>query len=109
MEVVKTKPLFRLPLFFTLDDEKIAAIIPGVTVAGLKVLRQKFEEEAGVGVLTVDDPVYAERWKQADLTLEQRMRVGYGWAAWGAFEHQAALQANAAADSASAPLNDSDF
>lgn len=103
METAKKKPSFRLPLFYSLDDEKIAALIPAVTAAGLKALKQGFEEEAGVGVLTVDDPAYAERWKQAELTLEQRMRLWYGWAAWGVFEHEAALQASAAADAQSAP------
>jgi len=82
----------RLPLFYMLDDEKIVAAIPVLTLDGLQVLRQKFEEEAGVGTLPVDDPAYAQRWQQAELTLEQRMRLWYGWSAWGAFQHQAAIE-----------------
>jgi hypothetical protein len=102
-KALTNRPVFRLPLFYSLDNEKIAALIPGVTVAGLKVLKQEFEDAAGVGVLAPDDPVYAERWKQAELTLQQRTRLWYGWAAWGAFEHQAALQANAATEDPLAP------
>ena len=83
----------RVPLFYVLADEKIVASVPGLTAGGLQVLRQNFEKNAGVGLLAADDPAYAQRWQQAESSLEQQMRLWYGWSAWAAFEHQAAIEA----------------
>ncbi len=83
----------RVPLFYLLDDVQLAERVPGLTVGGVQALRQNFEQEAGVGTLAPGDPAYADQWKQAELTLEKRMRLWYGWAAWGAYEHQLAMEA----------------
>ncbi|MEI7929482.1 MAG: hypothetical protein WCH40_13110, partial [Verrucomicrobiales bacterium] len=77
---------FRLPLFYVLDDEMLAAKLPGMTVQGIQVLRQIFEMEAGVDSLRPEDPAYAENWQKAELGLQQKMRLWYGWSAWAAYE-----------------------
>lgn len=85
----------RLQAFHVWDDEVLASRVPGLTPAGVARLREEFEKEAGVGELAQNDPEYPVRWKRAERSLEQKIRLWYGWAAWGAYEHQLALQSEA--------------
>lgn len=84
-----------LPLFYLLDDETLAAELPGMTVQGIQALREIFEVEAGFDPLKPDEPIQPENWRRAELGLQQKMRLWYGWSAWAAYEHQLALQAEA--------------
>lgn len=82
-----------VPLFFELDPDEMARRVPQIPQEAMATFREEFIEEAGIGVLDPEDPVYAERWARAELTLEQRIRLFYGWQAWGAYQHQLAVKA----------------
>ncbi|MFD0895622.1 hypothetical protein ACFQ5Q_18490 [Luteolibacter ambystomatis] len=83
----------KLPLFYSLGASEISKRIPQLPEETIKSLQTDFEQQAGVGSLEPEDPEYARRWKEAELTLEQQIRLWGGWAAWGAYEHQLAVVA----------------
>lgn len=96
-EIDSTKRHYALPLIYRLEDEEFLSHFPEMTPQVLDSLRSEFELKAGVGELALDDPLYQVRWEQAEMTLQDRIRTLYGWAAWGDYERQIALKAEAEA------------
>jgi len=92
---------YALPLIYRLGDEEFLSHFPQMSPQVVDSLRSEFELNAGVDELAPDDPEYARRWEHAEMTLEERIRILYGWAAWGDYSRQLALESEA--DSVSLP------
>jgi len=91
--MAKTDVAVKMPLFYSMGAAEISKRIPQLEEESIRNLQADFEQQAGVGVLEPEDPEYARRWKEAELSLEQRIRLWGGWAAWGAYEYQQAVVA----------------
>ena len=96
MEIGDTGTRHVLPLIYRLDDEEFLSHFPQMTPEVMDSLRAEFELNAGVGELAPDDPKYVARWEHAEMSLQDRIRTLYGWAAWGDYVRQIALQEEAA-------------
>lgn len=84
---------YQVPLIYRLEDAEFLSRFPRMTLDVVESLRISFEQEAGVGELSPDDPVYSLRWEHAEMSLRDRIRTLYGWSALAVYEREVALDA----------------
>jgi hypothetical protein len=87
-----------MPISHLIDDDVVAEVAPDVPADTMEAIRQTFEQEAGVNELAQDDPVYAERWSQAELDTAERIRSLYGWGAFAEFQRKLVMEKLAASN-----------
>ncbi|MGC4017464.1 MAG: hypothetical protein QM755_23565 [Luteolibacter sp.] len=82
----------RMPLVVAVSPEEVHQRVPEIPVEDAQKLRDQFMEEIGNGEIAPEDPTYAPRWARAESEIESYIRRIYGWAAWGSYQHQLALE-----------------
>lgn len=82
----------RMPLFFDLEPDELSRRLPQIPAEAMATFREEFISEVGTAELDPEDPASVDRWTRAEMSLEQRIRLFYGWQAWGAYQHQLAIQ-----------------
>lgn len=83
--------VYQVPLIYRLEDTEFRARFPGMSPEVVESLKDTFEQDAGVGELSPQDPSYAARWERAEKRLYARIRTLYGWVALGEYEREVAL------------------